>query len=302
MANPPAKGTLNGRAGITFVVVATVVVVAAFVGAALTQQRSTLSDAAAIAVITGAAVGIERTIEAGWSAVAVFKNSWWPLSEVAVRINELADDVTNTVKEQFAAAKKYADEAVADKNLAKEKADALKIQLTNAETQLDNLLTLAHDDQRLKLIAASGKETVDSILREYDDPKLKGFAQAAGDSIDTLDALLGTFQDNPGKRLISLYVGALLGLIVVFVVGLDVFKAAAGLDLDRGPFQNLSWLHGLHFGVAFTGIIIGLGSGPTHEIIKIIQEFKQGLQGGSITPPGTQGPAQPQSLLPARQR
>ncbi len=287
MAKPSTSGTLNGRAGITFVVLATVIVVGAFIAAALTPYHSTLSDAAAIAVITGAAVGIERIIEAGWSAVAVFKNSWWPLTEVAAMINQLADEVSSTVKDQFEAAKGYADKLVAANTWTAEQAAALKTELTLAQAQLDNLLTLAHDDQRLKLIVASASETVNSILQKYDDPKLKAYAQAAGDSIATLDSLLGTFQDNPGKRLISLYAGALLGLIVVFVVGLDVFKVAGGVDLTiAGSSIKMS------FGIAITGIIIGLGSGPTHEIIKIIQEFKQGLSAGNATSPAAPAPAQ----------
>jgi hypothetical protein len=37
---------------------------------------------------------------------------------------------------------------------------------------------------------------------------------------------------------------------------------------------------GLNFywGIVFTGIVMGLGSNPTHEVIRALQEFKKNLK------------------------
>ncbi len=69
-----------------------------------------------------------------------------------------------------------------------------------------------------------------------------------------------------------LYIGILLGLIVSTAFGLDLL-AAAGASTSGSPSALLP-----HLGVAITGLIMGLGSNPTHEIIRAIQEYKDNLK------------------------
>ena len=78
-----------------------------------------------------------------------------------------------------------------------------------------------------------------------------------------MSQFVGSVADNPGRRIISLYAGVAIGLIGSFVVGLDVFNATIGTTAGTGA-DSLKW------GVAITGVVMGLGSAPTHELIKAL--------------------------------
>jgi hypothetical protein len=85
--------------------------------------------------------------------------------------------------------------------------------------------------------------------------------------------VVATFKDNPGRRLISIYVGAVFGLLVSGMLSLDLFAAALQRPTATiGP----SWLP--HLGIVLTGLVMGLGSNPTHEVIRAVQEFKKSLK------------------------
>jgi hypothetical protein len=95
---------------------------------------------------------------------------------------------------------------------------------------------------------------------------------------------MGSFKDNPGRRLISLYVGAMAGLAVAGIFGLDLFsavmaepsgEAAASSPLTAHPKLN----------IVLSGIIMGLGASPTHEVIRLVQEYKERQKGGNATTP-----------------
>lgn len=75
--------------------------------------------------------------------------------------------------------------------------------------------------------------------------------------------VIASVSDNPGKRLLSLQLGALIGLFVAVLIPLDLFTAVLH------PSERASVL-----GVVVTGIVMGLGSSPTHELIKSLQQYK----------------------------
>jgi hypothetical protein len=77
--------------------------------------------------------------------------------------------------------------------------------------------------------------------------------------------LLKSFEDNPSRRLANLSAGGLLGIGVAAVLGLDGFAAAGGITGLAG-WRALA--------AAMTGPIMGLGSNPTHAIIKTLQASK----------------------------
>ncbi len=62
--------------------------------------------------------------------------------------------------------------------------------------------------------------------------------------------------------------GVLLGLGLADFMGLDMFQAALGTTQYSGSSTNLHW------DIALTGVIIGLGSSPTHEVIQVLKEIK----------------------------
>lgn len=121
--------------------------------------------------------------------------------------------------------------------------------------------------------------------------------QAAGVALSGLGDLVASFSDNPGKRLLSLLLGALAGVVVAGVLGLDLFTAVLGTPDADGRLVATAW------GVIFTGIVMGLGSSPTHEVVKALQEYKQRnkkatapeggalVAGSAATVPGTDLPA-----------
>jgi hypothetical protein len=47
----------------------------------------------------------------------------------------------------------------------------------------------------------------------------------SGTALLPMQNFLSSFKDNQGRRLISIFLGAMLGLILVGVFGLDVFQA-----------------------------------------------------------------------------
>ena len=90
---------------------------------------------------------------------------------------------------------------------------------------------------------------------------------AAASSVAAVSDFVGSLKDNPGRRIISIFLGALLGLGVSGVIGLDVFAATIGTPANTADV--FKW------GVALRGVVMGLGSNPTHELIKALQTYKQ---------------------------
>jgi hypothetical protein len=99
----------------------------------------------------------------------------------------------------------------------------------------------------------------------------------ANQAIADLSALAQGFADNPGRRLISLWLGMLLGLAAAAVLHLDLVATTVG--------SSAAW-HGS--GVALTGIALGLGSGPVHEVVQSIQAYKVSQKAMNTTPTTTQ--------------
>jgi hypothetical protein len=119
----------------------------------------------------------------------------------------------------------------------------------------------------------------------------------AGQAVDSVGSFIATFKDNPGKRLLSLELGALAGLAIAGLLGVDVFKAVLSPDAKTDiAFTWPTSIDGVwnwivsapFFGVAATGLLLGLGSNPTHEVIGALQQYKidkkaAGAPTGSVT-------------------
>ncbi len=70
--------------------------------------------------------------------------------------------------------------------------------------------------------------------------------------------------------MLSLELGIIGGLAVALFTGVDVFagvanEGAAAADVVAASIG----------GILFTGVLMGLGSSPTHEVIRVLQESKQ---------------------------
>ena len=100
----------------------------------------------------------------------------------------------------------------------------------------------------------------------------QGLLATTGEAADRASAIIASFQDNPARRLAALVLGASIGVLVAAGVGLNLF--AATLVGPDGSTSDLPRLVAGTFGVLLTGVVIGLGSAPTHEVVKSLQTYK----------------------------
>jgi hypothetical protein len=288
------KSTQN-RQMVTWSGILTLVVVLVFLFVAqFSSEPNQLAGATAVlAVIAAAAVGIERLIEGGWTVVSQLKNAWWPFNEMHTQIEGLVGDLDNQLKPVYTGAKTAID---ALQGLSVDEIAKAKKEVDDLAKRLEDLKTLAPNNQRVNLIAACALQNIALLEQKY--PKISNDVRIANQAVAGLSDFAASFRENPGRRLISIYVGSILGMIVAWAVGLDVFRAifqdpavvtAAGDAATKGtPLFP-------YVGVALTGLLIGLGSNPTHEVISVLQEIKKqrslqnqpgpeivGADGGSI--------------------
>jgi hypothetical protein len=272
--------------------------------------KSQLTAAAALALIGAAAVAIERIIEFIWTAVGLSTASWAPLRKVGTAINDLMDKSNKALESYQKEAKALLDNigatiAEAERQVSafssmltnlQRRPDTTATQLTDAQKQLSDAwdelhklqavqakkveLTTAlaqvppvtketvHDKQEVLLYATRLTGAIDSIQAII--PKFQAQATLAKQSVATLTSFVDSFKDNPARRLVSIYIGALFGLSVTYAFQLDVFQAI--LQPDKGVTE---------VGVALTGLVIGLGTNPTHQVIRLLEEFKKSQKGNN---------------------
>ena len=152
---------------------------------------------------------------------------------------------------------------------------------------------LAKDNQRVALLASTTSQTItriDTLLGAQDKFVRAAFNDASQVATGALD-LVAALKDNPGKKIISLLIGAALGLIAAGFVGLDLF-AAAGAALPGGEDFKV--------GVMITGLILGLGSNPTHQVVSVVTDAAKARRSAqlgepAVEPDPTSAPTTPQS-------
>lgn len=204
------------------------------------------------------AVGIERLIELFWTFVNQTNSAWWPMDVVEKRIAALQTELNTELSGLVAVAKAKCiqSEGVAD-------------ELDTALTETLRLWQAAKTNQYL--IAASSQTVahmnwVESVAgKGAKDTDFKQVWAGAKGALKALNGFVGSFTDNPARRVISMFIGMFVGLLVAGIVGIDGVDAALG----RGP---AAW------GVIATGLLVGLGSSPTHEVITALQEYKTSKQ------------------------
>lgn len=233
------------------------IVLVAFLG---NEPSAGAGEAAAVlAFIGGAAVAIERVIEAGWTLVGGVAGTYWPLNTISNQVNTMLASLDNALKPFH-------------KDLV-EKVQAVDAEeIAKIKKQYDDLRQLRTSNQHIQLLNAVASTNAKYLKDKYGDklPELdldQSFKIVEA-MVKELQDFLGAFKDNPGRRLISIYVGALLGLAIAGIFGLDVFQAVLGTVPVNANAR-----------VILTGLIIGLGSNPTHEVIRVLQEYKKKSKG-----------------------
>jgi hypothetical protein len=257
-------------------------VVAAVIGFLIAPQSNAgfADDAAVLSFATLVAIGIERVIELMWSLASQSQRAggWWPLKQVTQAIDTvmdetnafLGDHVTNTITLLKAAKEKAGVTEAQRKALDIKIAEIADLQ-RKYQKQLRESEKLAPGSERLALVAGISGD-VSAKLREginLADEVSSDTAKLIAKSDETIDfalTIVESFSDNPARRVASILIGGGLGIIVSGFVGLNIFSAVLGS-------QAGALAAGI--GVVLTGFIVGLGSSPTHEVIKALQNYKQ---------------------------
>jgi hypothetical protein len=250
-------------------------VVGAIVVAAISPDPNVTPESAAgvLALVTAGAVAIERILEAFWTLVGL-KNDWWPMSAIKKSVDDFTAGVNKQLANDFANVEGFVKELQKAGKVTADRMTEIKADIERLRTTtVDNLETLARNapaNQRLQFAAASADRALNFLESKY--PELQRATFVTGRSLDIAADFVATFKDNPGRRLISISFGAILGLIAAWALGLDAFQAAYQAPpgaVIGGASPQWQW------GVALTGLLMGLGATPTHEVIKLVQEVKK---------------------------
>lgn len=239
-------------------------------------------------VLAGSAIAIERIIEFGWTAVGLAKGTGWPLVQVGGNISQLADNLDKSLQPFYSQADKVLKDADTVAKAAPGKIDAATTALSSLQDELQALTNGGKiNNEQIKILAATASARIDQISGLGND--LKGGAEVAKQAISVLSSVADGFQDRPGRRLISLFAGMFLGLLVATGVGLDIFQVASEgtttqvVSNTAQAVTTTSRVTSTTLGVIFTGLVLGLGSSPTHEVIKLVQEVKKNFKNRNAT-------------------
>ena len=251
----------------------------------LSQEAGSARAVTTVAFITGAAVGIERVIEGFWNALGSRVGVYWPMTSISRQVHELELELNDALTPFHG----HLSQALTKAHLA---SDAAPAYLESAQKDLDTMQRRFDDirahgpsNLRMQLLAACAAQSVNFLVTKYQEnlPQLRQGVALANTAIGGMQDFLATFKDNPGRRLLSLYLGALLGLALAAIFQLDVFAAINAASDEAASVGSLPATLGLR--IAATGLLIGLGSNPTHEVIQVLQEYKKGKKGKNTAEP-----------------
>lgn len=231
---------------------------------------------ATLAFIAVTAVSIERSIEAFWTFYGGIKGSYWPLSAITRQVDALVTELDLSLQPFYEQAEGKLQSLKNAGVHSMEDIDGAINEINRLKNRFNELKTLTPDNQRVQLLTAAANQNINYISEKYghfinDLDKAK---KIAGTSINGLQDFLATFKDNPGRRLISIFLGAIIGIICSTLFSLNMFSAVF-FTTTQFPIA----------GIIFTGLIIGLGSSPTHEAIRALQEYKKARKGDNIATP-----------------
>lgn len=241
------------------------------------EANAKFADATAtLAFITGAAVTIERIIEVMWTVLGGTLGTYWPLGWVRKQTDALVTSLDSTVSTVQTQVERVLAQVEGSTIWAQEQLPRVQGEMKALKERLAELGRFAPDNQRLQLAAASAAQYINGLEKAYSakSPELQRSLNTAKATIDGMQNFLSSFKDNPGRRLVSIFLGAIIGVIVAGAFGLDVFKAV----LESQDTRNIGH-------ILVTGVMIGLGSSPTHEVIRAIQEYKKNRKGDNTARP-----------------
>jgi hypothetical protein len=271
---------------------------AVLAGAVAPAANAGLRDAAAVIAFAGlVAVGIERVIEGFWALVDRSKKlgGYWPLSEIVsyldeveTQANSLAGGVLESAKAALETARDAADAGSQEARRASEMIERLNTEQLRLQKQLTEAQKLAPGSARLTAFAnvATDASREAALAAKIAGDAAAGVRSTLNNASAAASAglsIIASFQANPARRLSSLLVGASFGMLVAGLMGLNLF--AAVLAPPAGEPEPLGILMG-SIGVVLTGFVVGLGVGPTHELVKTLENIKESRNQTIVAGPG----------------
>ena len=234
-----------------------------------------------LAVASGAALAIERALELFWNLVdQLATNPSTPFDGPAKRLAKFATQLGEMVKPAIDEAKRIVDAADTKALTAGADFNDLKGRVENLDGQLQAIVGGGDPGP----VIESLKDGLDQLKSKLADPHARASVVAAAAVVQSADELIGRLANDPGRTVMSLLGGATIGILVAGVLGLDVIHAA--LAAPPPPVNTFltssdlgSWLRqgpsAWNLGLIASGLAIGLGSNPLHELVKAIQDYKQ---------------------------
>lgn len=253
--------------------------------------------AAVLAMVSLVAVGIERFIEMFWSLISSFKNGWWPLPEIAAAVDDLVEEANQVARPAFAAAIAGLEDAKQAVGVGQAEVDRLQVEIAKVQAeerqykaQIARISSLAKNNQRVQLVATTAFQAANRLDTAYGAimPAVRQAFNDASQVTTGLSDILAGFKENPAKKIISIMIGTFAGLVIAGVAGLDLFQAA-GLPLGPTTPEAIKAAAFPYLGVMLTGLVVGLGANPTHEIIGYVSEAAKSRRAGNLGRPNVSG-------------
>jgi hypothetical protein len=265
MAN---QGTRNFLIGATIVLVVGIVLTVLFSSTSTSGLRDA---AAALTIIAAVSVGIERVLEGFWTYIGLTRGAWWPLNVISQEIDTMTSNLNMVLEPFYLQLTKVVEDA---KKAEQFDAAAADKEIADFQNFIGQLKQLAPGSQQATAIANIISQQVSNFQQKYNT--LANEATIVKQAISDFATFIVTPPDNLGRRFISLFLGMYLGLVVAGVLGLDLLQSIFTTSLA------------FHLGIVLTGLVMGLGSSPTHEVIQVLQSWKSNLKTqGTTTPSGS---------------
>lgn len=217
--------------------------------------------ASTLTIIGVVAVGIERVIELIWSIICSFKG------EGAFELDQEKKKITESIISSVRNLATKADELLTGVSGAAgirgvtQMVNETKLNLIGAKIAYQKI-----QDSMLKAETDITKTGVANQVNADKIKELKDYVDLTSQSITILSGFLSTFNDNPVRRIFSIVWGMSLGIFVATLLGLNVFKATLETSVTTGMSGALE--------IFLTGLVLGLGASPTHEVIEILKQIK----------------------------
>ena len=229
--------------------------------------------AAILALVTAGAVTIERVLEGFWNMVGTSRlGNWWPLKPIGERLDAFIDELNGPLNKFYEQAQPRVNDATEASDKLAPWLDSANGYLVDLEERIKKLQQLEPGNPEAREIAAGATRAVVGLQKHY--PGLRGHAEAANKALASVNKFVQTFEDNPARRLMSLYAGAVTGLLAAVILGLDAIQAVFG-GVPSGGLVEGVYRAFPGIGVVATGLAMGFGASPAHELIKTLKEAKE---------------------------